>query len=44
MLFVFRESLHDGYLLIVASRANAPDLDALDRALHQAGRSGMFAV
>lgn len=44
MLTVFRESLPDRYLLILASQAHAPDPYALDRALHRAGRSGKPAV
>jgi hypothetical protein len=44
MLTVFRESLPESYLLVVASRPHAGDPHALERALHRAGRSGKPAV
>ena len=40
MLAISRDNLPDSYLLIVASTAQEQDPNALERALHRAGRSG----
>lgn len=40
MLTIYRDQFPDSYLLVVASTTQSQDPNALDRALHRAGRSG----